>query len=372
MSNKKKKISKRVSSKSFTCNTKKLADAFRLASSVAPKTSLKPILLCAKMSVSESKLTLEATDLELFVKTKVSIESTWSGTVTVSASKMSSILQTITDEEVRIDIEESSLLLTCKNGFYRLLIENAENFPPVPEVKSPAIKIDGDVLTDLLNKITPSVAEDKSRYSINGVYLSIKGRRLTAAATDGKQLSVAEGDIENNTETWSGIVPSEGIRLLKCIAKKEVRLLTSQNVLAAKASGTEVYIRLIDGKFPDYKKVIPTENNRKLTVNRQELLTAIENVSILCYGDSREIRFSFTKNKLNLSSRTQDVGEAELSMKVSWNSPEMEIGFAPHLLADALRVLGSEEITLELKDGESALMIREGKGYTYVLMPLSK
>lgn len=358
----------------FSCSTGIIADAFQLVAGVVPSRSLKPILTRAKMTVREGAVTVEGTDLEVAVRTGFppgTVER--EGAVAVPAAKMASILGDARDEEIRIEAERDVVTVLCRDGFYRVLGEPVENFPPISQFQEGGVKLPGKVLGDMMKKTAMAAAEERSRYSLNGVYLSVSGKKITMAATDGRRLAVREEKLGSKAEDASGIIPLKGIATIRRVVEEaeEAELSLTENMVMVRGPGSEVYSRLIEGKFPDYERVVPSGNDNRVTLGREDLLSLVRRAAVLCSGESRAVRFSVEKDTLKISSRTAEVGEAELSIPVSYGGSAIEIDFNPDYIADVLRVLVSDEVTLELKDGECAGLIREGKQYTYVIMPLS-
>lgn len=193
------------------------------------------------------------------------------------------------------------------------------------------------------------------------------------AATDGRRLAIREEKLSKETDEISGIVPLKGIAAIKRIAEgtEFVDMCLTENSIMVRTETAEVYSRLIEGKFPDCTKVIPSGNDRKIEVGRQELLSFIRRAALLCSGESRAVKFSVEKDSMKLSSRTAEIGEAELSFPVSYSGDAMDIDFNPDYIVDMLRVLDTEKIVLALKNSECAGMIKDGKNYTYVVMPLN-
>lgn len=358
----------------FSCETKAIADAFQLIAGVVPQRSLKPILTRAKLTVGKDAVTVEGTDLEVAARVSfppASVEQ--EGCVAVPAEKMASILGDAGDEEIRFEMEKDVVTVLCKDGYYRVLGEGVDNFPPIPAFRSGGIKVNGGVLADMVRKTALAAAQERSRYSLNGVYVKLAGKKITLAATDGRRLAVREEKLEVEEQEASGIVPIKGISTIRRVVEPagEVELFLADNMIMVKAAGTEVYSRLIEGKFPDYTKVIPSGNDKKIALAREDLLSFVRRAALLCSGESRAVKFSFEKGSLKISARAAEVGESELSLPVAYDGPAIEIDFNPDYIIDVLRMLDADEVILELKDNECAGMIRDGKTYTYVIMPLS-
>lgn len=358
----------------FSCSTAVVADAFQLVAGVVPQRSLKPILTRAKLVVGKDAVTVEGTDLEVAVRVGFppsAVER--EGSVAVPAEKMASILRDAVDEEIRIETERDVVTVLCGDGFYRVLGESVENFPPVPEFQESGVKLPGAVLADMMRKTAMAAAEERSRYSLNGLYVSFSGKKVTMAATDGRRLAVREEKLKAKTEDSSGIVPIKGVATIRRVVEnaEEAEVSLSDNMIMVRTAGSEVYSRLIEGKFPDYERVIPAGNDKRIAIGREDLLSLVRRAALLCSGESRAVKFSLGSGALKVSSRAAEVGEAELSLSVSYTGPAIEIDFNPDYITDVLRALDTDEVVLELKDGECAGMIREEKKYTYVVMPLS-
>ncbi|MFC1671963.1 hypothetical protein ACFL01_02385, partial [Planctomycetota bacterium] len=158
----------------FTCDRKALAEAFQLVAAVAPQRSLKPILTRAKITVDKDSIAVEGTDFEVAVRCTLaptSVEKT--GSVAVPAEKVASILREASDDEIRLETKGEVMSILCADGFFRVLGESADNFPPIPVFEKVAAKLGGAVLADMMKKTAFAAAEERSRYSLNGVYVSL-------------------------------------------------------------------------------------------------------------------------------------------------------------------------------------------------------
>ena len=358
----------------FSCERKAIADAFQLVAGVTPQRSLKPILTRAKLTVEKDSIAVEGTDLEValrcrFAPTAVDEPSS----VAVPAEKMASIMKEAADDEIRVESDGDVITVLCGDGYYRVLGEAVDNFPPIPDFSGEAVKLEGGLLGDMVRKTAFAAAEERSRYSLNGVYVALDGKKISLAATDGRRLALREEKLASQAKKISGIVPLKGISTIRRVVEgaEAVELCLTDNMIMVRTGNAEVYSRLIEGKFPDYTKVVPSGNDRRVGVERENLLSFVRRASLLCSGESRAVRVSVEKGKMKLSARAAEVGEAELTFPVSYTGAAMDIDFNPDYIIDVLRALDSDEVVLELKDSECAGMIKGGKGYTYVVMPLS-
>ena len=358
----------------FSCDRHSIAEAFQLVAAVAPQRSLKPILTRAKLTVRKDAIEIEATDFEVAVRTSVKPSSVErEGALAVPAEKVASILRDATDEKIEAEVEAEVLTLVCRDGFYRVLGEPVDDFPPIPRFEKTNAKLKGRLLADMMRKTSFAAAEERSRYSLNGVYILLGKNTMTLAATDGRRLAVREEKLGSGVESASGIVPTKGIATIRRVVEsvEDVELCLTENMIMVRGGGTEVFSRLVEGKFPDYGKVIPSGNDKKVVAEREELLGLVRRASLLAPVDSRSVNFCFERGAVKICARTAEVGEAELSLPVSYDGPALEIRFNPDYVADVLRILEADQVSLEIKDADCAGMIRDGKGYTYVIMPLS-
>lgn len=233
--------------------------------------------------------------------------------------------------------------------------------------------IDQGVLQAMLSLTAFSVSKDESRYVLTGILFSMHEGWLRLVSTDGRRMAMVDREAKSAPAGDSHrIVPektvAELLRLLGDGPTVQVSLKESQ--CAFDLGNTVVISRLIEGKFPNYEQVIPSESPNKVTVSREELLLATRRIGLWSTLDSPAIRFDLKPDELTISKQTPEVGEAHEQLKVKYSGPEFSIGFNPAYLVDALKVLEDGNIEFELPGPDRPGVIRTKDHYLYVVLPM--
>jgi DNA polymerase-3 subunit beta len=250
----------------------------------------------------------------------------------------------------------------------------AEEFPPFPKAEgAKTLTMEQPQLRDMLRKTAYAVSNDETRYVLNGVYLNFKADKLTVVATDGRRLAL----IEHDTEVAKGadsefILPTKAVAELQHLLadKGDLKLAVGENQLIADLGMTTLVSKLIEGTYPNFRQVVPTETKERITLERELLLAALHRASIMASDKSQSVKFSFSKNTLTLTANTPDVGEAKETLSVNYKGKELAVAFNPQYVMDPLRNLDADEIFLELTDELSPGVIKVNEPFLYVVMPM--
>jgi DNA polymerase-3 subunit beta len=255
----------------------------------------------------------------------------------------------------------------------------AEQYPALPDFSNKAYcECKVDALIDMIDRTHFAASLDTTRYQINGVYFEFLETGLTRmTATDGHRLSFVDQEIFlNPPELKQGIIlPKKGLmELRKLLAEGEqtLQLAFERGYLFIKQGNTYLFIRLIDGEYPDYRPVIPNNTNRLIQMNRTDFTSALKRVSLLANEKSRAIKFSLQPNVLLISSSNPDMGEANEEIDVEYSGEPLEIAFNSKYLLESLTVMKAEKLELKLKDRLSPGILCEAGQlhHTYVIMPM--
>jgi len=240
-----------------------------------------------------------------------------------------------------------------------------------------------DDLLSLAERTLLATAKENTRYALNGVLWEVEGKDVTLVATDGRRLSLARGKCSGGPEEKvSAIVPSKAMQLIqRCLGdaadtKEPARVVLNEKeiLLAAPPAGgvsRTVYSRLVDGHFPKYEDVIPKDFDKKAAVGTAAFLASVRKAALLTNEESRGVTLKFSGGELVITSRTPEMGEAEIRMPVGYEGEDLEIGFNPVYLMDAAKVVDAEEVTFSFKSASKPGMLTEGKQFTHVIMPVS-
>lgn len=375
------------------CDRPALLDAVNLVSSVVAQRTPRPQLSCVRLTVAKSggtgSLTLGATDGEISLRlttTRVDVQKP--GEALIPADKLRQIVAA-EDADATLTIEGEENLLNIRGGDARFKVFGypPAEFPPMPEFPEKGAKgaftLNAGELRDLISRTLFAAARETSRYAINGVLVKREGKKIEMVATDGRRLALARGVVtgEPAKEPSTCIIPSKALTLaLKLITDPEqsVRIVVteSQALMAFGDEGDPVRAvlstNLVEGAFPPYEDVIPKEQDKKATFEREALFSGVRRAALLTSEETRGVRMALDKDRLRLSSRAPEMGEAEIDVPVSgYDGEPIEIGFNPAFLTEALRVIGDVNVVVELKAPNKPGLIRSGADFLYVVMPVN-
>jgi DNA polymerase-3 subunit beta len=337
-----------------------------------------PILSNVLIEKTNSIIRLVTTDLEIQIATKQKIETNeTSGSFTVSAKKLQEILRVLPNEsKVSLDIQENKLLVKSNKSRFSLQTLPAQDFPQVTDQLENASKIiiKQGLLKKLLGLVQYAMAQQDIRYYLNGVLLVIEGQQIRLIATDGHRLAFVSSKLENEYPKHEVILSRKTVNELSKqlldseeeisleLAEKQVRLTFTDVVLTSK---------VIDGKFPDYERVIPNYTNH-LILDRLTVLQALQRAAILSNEKFRGVRFVLTEKNLRIISSNSEQEEAQEDIENDYHGPALDIGFNVNYLLDGLNNTPAETVTFSFGDPNSSILITvPGEDeFKYVVMPM--
>jgi DNA polymerase-3 subunit beta len=358
-------------------NREALSESLALASSVVASRTPKEVLRCVKLSATQDGLLLAATDLEVGLRTMVrQIEVSEPGQTVLAADKLSQIVRESADETLQIESKADRCHIRGQDSHFQVYEHAVRDFPPVAELEgSPDVELEAGVLRRLIEQTQYAAARENTRYAINGILWERKGKKLQLVATDGRRLAKALGPIKKGEgDGVSCIAPAKTMGILARLlhdpaATVGVKFLPNQLVVSS--GSTTLSSVLVEGSFPPYDQVIPTDNDKKIELNTEEFYSAVRRAALLTSEQSKGIQLGFSKDGLVLASRAPEQGEATINMKVKYTEEPLSIGFNPTFLTDALRVLEADTFVLELKESNRPGLIRVGQDFSYVVMPVT-
>jgi DNA polymerase-3 subunit beta len=346
----------------------------RVQNVVSTRTTL-PILSNVLVHASTGSLSLTTTDLDVGVRCKVEAEVSKAGSTTLPARKLFSILKEVPAAEIEVEVDDrNAASIHCGSSFYKIMGLPEEEFPRFPESGAgKALKIEQAVLRDMLKKTAYAVSNDETRYVLNGVFMGFKGDKITVVATDGRRLALIEHDIEVPKGAESELIlPTKAVAELERLLadKGDVKLSIGENQIIFELDGTTLVSKLIEGTYPNFRQVIPTETKERVPLERELLLAALRRASILASEKSQSVKLNFAKNTLTITATTPEVGEAKETLSINYKGKEITIAFNPQYMMDPLRNLDADEIFVELTDELSPGVIKVNAPFLYVLMPM--
>lgn len=345
----------------------------------APKTTL-PILSYILIESKENKLTLMATDLELSIKNQIEMEILEEGSICLPSKKLIEIIRELEDkEDVLIEVDENNrAVISCKEAIFHLFGLPKEDFPAFPEyAQEKSWTLSSSLIKEMIRKTIFATAVDEIRYVLNGVFFVVKGKECRMVATDGHRLAFIKKTLSSEiSEESEVIVPTKALMDVNRLIpeNKDINILLDKNKIIFQVDNLIIVSRLIEGKFPDYDRVIPKDQDKILTINNQKLSSICRRVALMS-EKTNALLFNISKNVLILSSNTPNLGDAKEELEVNFQGDDIQISFNPKYIMDVLKNIEQEEVSIFLKNPKSSGLIKpssekEGEEYLYVLMPV--
>ena len=385
------------------CDRGALLDAINLVSGAVAARTPRVQLTCVKLTATKSggvgDLTLAATDAEVALKlTLTQVDVQQPGEALIPADKLRQIVSAEDNEPtLTLEVENEVCHIKGADAHFKVFGYPPADFPPIPDFSTLAtgtadhpkakamITHPAGSLAQLVARTLFATARENSRYAINGVLLKRDGKRLEMVATDGRRLALARANLtgEKDAKPVSCIIPTKALGMLqKLIHEHEEPVqiaITDNQVLfsfgTAGSPGRAVLVsNLVEGAFPPYEDVIPKDQDKKVTFDRDVVSSAVRRAALLTNEESRGVRLAFkgkSKN-LELSSRAPEMGEANVKVDLAgYDGDDIEIGFNPQFIVDALKVMTEPEVIMELKAPGKPGLIKSGNDFVYVVMPVT-
>jgi DNA polymerase-3 subunit beta len=364
----------------FTISKEQLITPLQLVSGAVEKRQTLPVLGNVLLRVEQGKLTLTATDLEIEMTSVIALDGEYQdGDITVPARKFLDICRSLSDEHsIQVSLEEGRLKINAGRSRFSLSTIAATEFPNIEDAVFPTqFSIPCDVLSKLIEKTQFAMANQDVRYYLNGMLLEVNGDKLVAVATDGHRLALARHQLEESAadDLIQAIIPRKGVleaaKILNTEAV-EVAVGLSSNHIRLQVGDFTFISKLIDGRFPDYEKVLPRDAKRILVGQREKLKEAFSRAAILCNEKFRGVRLELEKGKLLIHANNPEQEEAHIEVDVDYDDQTMEIGFNVGYLLDALNALKTDSVRFNLGDANSSVLIEsnDSDDCLYVVMPM--
>ncbi|MFU8827975.1 MAG: DNA polymerase III subunit beta [Phycisphaerales bacterium] len=380
------------------CDRSALMDAVNLVSGVVASRSPRPQLTCIKFEARKDgdggagTITLSATDAEISIRmSSAQAEVQEEGDALIPADKLRQIVSAEDkDPTLTIDSDGEVTHIRGADAHFKVYGYPPADFPQIPDFPSDSgddtFAIDAATLSTLIIRTTFSTARENSRYAINGVLMRREGKKIEMVATDGRRLALAKATASEHTgdNPSTCIIPTKALTLAnKLLGSCDlVRVAVTDNQIVFKfddtdvagVGGTVLASNLVDGTFPPYQDVIPKDQDKRATFSVESLGSAVRRAALLTNEESRGVRMAFGRDTqaLTITSRAPEMGEAEISVEMkSFDGDDIEIGFNPAFIIDALKVLPGEEVMIEMKAPNKPGMIKSGSDFVYVVMPVN-
>src|SRR5437762_8275967 len=348
---------------------------------VERKTTI-PILANVLVRAEGGELGIAATDLEIGLKSVCVSKTTVPGASTLPAKRLYEIVRALPDKEIKFKRSEANwVTVTCGSSRFRIAGLPQDDFPTLPEAKSSIGKIPAGVLAKVISRTICAISTEDSKYTLSGALLLLKPGSITMVATDGHRLAHVETAeaMEDVREEIKVIVPrkamAELVRIISEAADAErIGFSRHENHLFFDMGKRLLISRMLTGQFPNYEAVLPRNNDRIVTVNREEIAAAIKRVAILSDERSRTVKLTLSDGTMEISASHSDLGEAHETLEVDYDKDSLQVGFNFQYLLDFLTTADEPEVSFEFKDSESATQLRAQPAvdyiYRYIVMPM--
>ena len=341
---------------------------------VAGKGSLQ-IIQNAMLEANDGKLSLVTTDIDISIKSTVDCEVVEAGATTLPVKLLFSTISSCAEGVVELETDfQERARISAGSAAFKLSGMNVADFPALPSTENAfAYELPQATLREMLRKTSYAVSQDETRKTLKGVLMSFKDGKLTMVATDGRRLALVEHEIEFPAAAEKDIIlPSKVVSELQrsLSGDGEVKITIEKTRVAFNLGETQIYSKLLDEIYPNYRQVIPQSCSQKIEVDRKLLLDAIDRASVMMMEESSSTRLTFDSNQLLVSSVAADIGEAKDIVPIKYSGEKIEIVFNPSYVKDPLKAIDEDEITIELNNGSSPAIIRCSVPFLYVMMPL--
>ncbi|MBA4256868.1 MAG: DNA polymerase III subunit beta [Polaromonas sp.] len=353
--------------------------ALQSVSGIVERRHTLPILANVLIQKTGAQVQLTTSDLEIQIRTTTDLggdEGTFG--ITVGARKLIDILRTMpADQTVSLEATGGKLLL--KGGKSRFTLQSLppEDFPLVQESAAlgPVFSVPQATLKSLLNQVAFAMAVHDIRYYLNGILFVAEGNKLSLVSTDGHRLAFASANLDVDVPKQEVILPRKTVlELQRLLSDKEgdIALQFANNQAKFSFEGMEFVTKLVEGKFPDYNRVIPKNHQNSVTLGRVALLSTLQRTAIMTSEKFKGVRLTLEPGLLRVASNNAEQEEAVDELDIDYGGSDIDIGFNVTYLIDALANMNQDMVKIELSDGNSSALITipENDSFKYVVMPM--
>jgi DNA polymerase-3 subunit beta len=379
----------------FVVNKTELFQCLQRIIGVVPVKTTIPVLTNILFELDGQRLRLTGTDLEVSIITFINVRGEQDGAIAVPAKRLFDIIRELPDLPIMVETEKSNrILLSTEKGNYKLAGESSEEYPHIAsESFVSQISYPTPRFLRMVDKTVFAVSSDELRTTLMGVLLELRPQEMRLVATDGHRLAkitdknyaapAAEAKpdalfVKQDTGTVQAIMPTKALQMLTRNSDQSelLEVAISENHLTFRLGATTIYSKLINGQFPNYERVIPSDNELTLSIDRDMLSATVRRAAIFANQITHQIRWSLAPGQVTISAEDVEVGgEAREVLAAQYDGKAMDIGYNAQYVQEILRHVDSEEVLIRLKDPGSAAIVepvqqKEGEHHMMLLMPI--
>jgi len=347
---------------------------------IAERRSTIPILSNTLISGEKNKINIVATDLEIGVMEITAADKVEKGDICVPARKLYDIVREFPEEQIEVQ-KGDNFWVTIKAGktVFNLPGVDPKEFPAFPSIEGSAyFTIGASTLLDMIEKTVFAASSEESRFNLNGIFMEKinKDKRdyFRMVATDGHRLSLIDKELKLTLE--KGIIISRRglteLRRALADGETEVAISLKDNNCIFKTEQTIVVVRLLEGEYPDYKQVVPKENDKHIIIERKDFIGALRRAQVIASEKGEGVKFAIRGGAMEIRTGGPDVGNVQEEIKIDYQGDKLDVSFNARYLLDVLNIMDTEKVRLELKEELSSGLLRpvDGEDYLYVIMPM--
>lgn len=363
----------------FTIARERLHEGLSAVAATVPTKTTLPVLANVLVEAGDDGVRLSGTDLDIAVSTVIPAEVDAPGAVTIPAKKLVEIVRELPNAAIRVTgAGEQRVNLECGRSKFKLLGIPKEEFPDFPPVSfDQSWAVTSSDLQKLINHVSFAASTEESRPILNGVLWELQGELMRMVATNGHRLARMDIAVSGKGAKAELIVPPKALDQVRRLfgPSDELDIAKSDNHLGFRSGTTVVFTRLIEGPYPNYEQVIPRENDKACTVEKDAMAAALRRVGVVASDQTHRVRLAFSGGALKFSVSTPDLGEAQDEIAVTYDGDPLEIGFNANYLLEILKNMPTDEVRLTFKAPERAATIEpvgwdDPAQYMCLVMPL--
>lgn len=362
------------------CSTQKLSKATQIIQKALPTKTVSPILTGIYVKAQDNKIELQATDYEMAIILSIDAQVIEEGKAILPGNYFTNLLRRLSGDVVEITKNNEDNKLIISSGVYEtdLLSMSAEDYPVVSKLAvSNFINLNDEILKDLIKKTVFACSNDESRPIFTGALFSINGKEVTFVATNTHRMALRKYTLDKDNGNFSMVIPAKVLKEIERITTndvpEEVMISWKNRQMAVIINGIYIESRLLEGSFPDYNKVIPPEFTKSATFKANDLLGAVERVSLLFKeGEYNVLRLNIDNGKITVTSNNPEMGKAKEVISCENDGGNIEIAFNSRYLTDILKNIDEEEAVIHLNSSISPACIKpkNDENYTYIVTPI--
>ncbi|SHJ50213.1 DNA polymerase III, beta subunit [Malonomonas rubra DSM 5091] len=342
-----------------------------------------PILANVLIEAKNNEIIITATDLEVGIKSNYNADVITEGKVTVSAKKLFEIIKELPNKTIKFTSKSNFWVeITCEKSIFNLVGLSPDEFPKFPDLSNNLSKINTEIFKEMIDKTIFSVSNDETKFNLTGIFIKSEvdelKNNMAFVSTDGHRLSMIERNLSSKLDDKfkdGFILPKKGINEIRKMidgTEEEINIGISDNNFSVSTDATKLIMRMVDGDFPDYKRVVPEKTTNSAVIDRELFLHSLRRISVLSSEKSKGVKINLSNDCLTLYSSNPDIGDAKEELDVVYTGAEISIGFNAKYIIDILQSIDKENVILFLKDNISPGLIQpeNDEDYLAVIMPM--